>query len=98
MEENKIEGIVFKKQVFLNIEDKVITTKQSIIEIIDIVNIENNGIIELVIKNSEVDLILFSDKNNIKILFSDCIIKNMVIARKLTFCNEISFLNCTFEK
>ncbi|MBT0824009.1 pentapeptide repeat-containing protein [Campylobacter lari] len=88
MEENKIEGIVFKKQVFLNIEDKVITTKQSIIEIIDIANIENNGIIELVIKNSEVDLILFSD----------CIVKNMVIARELTFCNEISFLNCTFEK
>lgn len=98
MEENKIEGIVFKKQVFLNIEDKVITIKQSIIEIIDIANIENNGIIELVIKDSEVDLILFSYKNNIKILFCDCIIKNMVIARDLTFCNEISFLNCTFEK
>ncbi|WP_139452882.1 hypothetical protein [Campylobacter armoricus] len=70
--------------------------KNSIIKKIDFEKLQTTiKIIE--IKNSEISKIHFAKENNIRIIFSDCIFKNQLDVRDLSFKEKLKSIHCIFE-
>ncbi|ECW8954355.1 hypothetical protein F5R70_08820 [Campylobacter lari] len=102
MEKNKIEELkkigIYIDEINDNpiIKKYKLSIKNSTIKKIDFEKLQTTiKIIE--IKNSEISNIHFAKENNIKIIFLDCIFKNQLAVRDLSFKEKIKIIHCIFE-
>ncbi len=102
MEKNKIEELkkigIYIDEINNNpiIKKYKLSIKNSTIKKIDFEKLQTTiKIIE--IKNSEISNIHFAKENNIKIIFLDCIFKNQLAVRDLSFKEKIKIIHCIFE-
>ncbi|MCW1332569.1 pentapeptide repeat-containing protein [Campylobacter jejuni] len=89
-------GILAKNgEIFL--EDNKITIINVEIKEINFQTLQEAGIKELCILESEIKYLYFLEKNTIKIDFRNCNFKNQIITRKAYFENEVIFHQCVFD-
>ncbi|MCI7046658.1 pentapeptide repeat-containing protein [Helicobacter sp.] len=81
----------------LDIKDNVLFIESTEIEEINLKTLQEKKTRELIIKNSKINNLLFTQINNIKLNFECCTFKNQVIAREYNFNNTIAFIECIFE-
>lgn len=81
----------------LDIKDNVLFIESTEIEEINLKTLQEKKTRELIIKNSKINNLLFTQTNNIKLNFECCTFKNQVIAREYNFNNTIAFIECIFE-
>ncbi|EPP8196904.1 pentapeptide repeat-containing protein [Campylobacter lari] len=79
-------------------KDRISVFGNAIIETIDFKILQESGILELKIRDSEIFQIDFTQKNNINIHLEQCSIKSQINARELSFTNEFNFIECTFNE
>ncbi|HFU2808257.1 TPA: hypothetical protein ACH5NL_001628 [Campylobacter coli] len=77
-------------------EHKIIIDRVEIEEI-NFQTLQEAGIKEICILESEIKYLYFLKKNTIKIDFKVCNFKNHIIARELYFKNEVIFQQCIFD-
>ncbi len=78
-------------------KDNKITIINAEIKEINFQTLQEAGIKELCILESEIKYLYFLEKNTIKIDFRNCNFKNHIIARKAYFENEVIFQQCIFD-
>ncbi|OOX88700.1 hypothetical protein BOQ00_08660 [Campylobacter coli] len=89
-------GILAKNgELFL--KDNKITIFDAEIKEINFQKLQEVGIKEICIFESEIKYLYFLEKNTIKIDFRNCNFKNQIIARELYFKNEVIFCQCVFD-
>ncbi len=80
-----------------DIKDNKITIINAEIKEINFQTLQEAGIKEICILESEIKYLYFLEKNTIKIDFKVCNFKNHIIARELYFKNEVIFQQCIFD-
>ncbi|WP_072215265.1 pentapeptide repeat-containing protein [Campylobacter coli] len=80
-----------------DIKDNKITIINAEIKEINFQTLQEAGIKEICIFESEIKYLYFLEKNTIKIDFKVCNFKNQIIARKAYFENEVIFQQCIFD-
>ncbi len=80
-----------------DIKDNKITIFDAEIKEINFQTLQEAGIKEICIFESEIKYLYFLEKNTIKIDFRNCNFKNHIIARELYFKNEVIFQQCIFD-
>ncbi|HEB9419643.1 TPA: pentapeptide repeat-containing protein [Campylobacter coli] len=80
-----------------DIKDNKITIINAEIKEINFQTLQEAGIKEICILESEIKYLYFLEKNTIKIDFRNCNFKNQIIARKAYFENEVIFQQCVFD-
>ncbi|EAI6362730.1 hypothetical protein CDX27_08810 [Campylobacter coli] len=78
-------------------KDNKITIIDAEIKEINFQALQEAGIKEICILESEIKYLYFLKKNTIKIDFRNCNFKNHIIARELHFENEVIFQQCIFD-
>ncbi|HEB9311372.1 TPA: pentapeptide repeat-containing protein [Campylobacter coli] len=78
-------------------KDNKITIINAEIKEINFQTLQEAGIKEICILESEIKYLYFLEKNTIKIDFRNCNFKNQIIARKAYFENEVIFQQCIFD-
>ncbi len=78
-------------------KDNKITIINAEIKEINFQTLQEAGIKEICIFESEIKYLYFLEKNTIKIDFKVCNFKNQIIARKAYFENEVIFQQCIFD-
>ncbi|OOX96443.1 hypothetical protein BOQ03_02545 [Campylobacter coli] len=80
-----------------DIKDNKITIINAEIKEINFQTLQEAGIKEICILESEIKYLYFLEKNTIKIDFKVCNFKNHIIARESYFENEVIFQQCIFD-
>ncbi len=80
-----------------DIKDNKITIIDAEIKEINFQTLQEAGIKEICILESEIKYLYFLEKNTIKIDFKVCNFKNQIIARESYFENEVIFQQCIFD-
>ncbi|OOX91290.1 hypothetical protein BOP97_04185 [Campylobacter coli] len=80
-----------------DIKDNKITIINAEIKEINFQTLQEAGIKEICILESEIKYLYFLEKNTIKIDFRNCNFKNHIITRELHFKNEVIFQQCIFD-
>ncbi|EAK7368205.1 pentapeptide repeat-containing protein [Campylobacter coli] len=88
---------IFAKNGKQDIKDNKITIIDAEIKEINFQTLQEAGIKEICILESEIKYLYFLKKNTIKIDFRNCNFKNQIIARKAYFENEVKFQQCIFD-
>ncbi|XAK25594.1 pentapeptide repeat-containing protein [Campylobacter coli] len=88
---------ILAKNGKLDIEYNKITILVAKIEEINFQKLQEAGIKEICISESEIKYLYFFKWNAIKIYFRNCNFKNQIIARKAYFKNEVKFQQCIFD-
>ncbi|EOH7148856.1 pentapeptide repeat-containing protein, partial [Campylobacter coli] len=88
---------IFAKNGKQDIKDNKITIFDAEIKEINFQTLQEAGIKEICILESEIKYLYFLKKNTIKIDFKVCNFKNHIIARKAYFENEVIFQQCIFD-
>ncbi|WP_072222201.1 pentapeptide repeat-containing protein [Campylobacter coli] len=78
-------------------KDNKITIIDAEIKEINFQALQEAGIKEICILESEIKYLYFLKKNTIKIDFRNCNFKNQIITRKAYFENEVKFQQCIFD-
>ncbi|EOI5271612.1 pentapeptide repeat-containing protein [Campylobacter coli] len=88
---------IFAKNGKQDIKDNKITIIDAEIKEINFQTLQEAGIKEICILESEIKYLYFLKKNTIKIDFKVCNFKNHIIVRKAYFENEVIFEQCIFD-
>ncbi|EAK8023709.1 hypothetical protein E7P89_08325, partial [Campylobacter coli] len=88
---------IFAKSGKQGIKDNKIMIFDAEIKEINFQTLQEAGIKEICIFESEIKYLYFLEKNTIKIDFRNCNFKNQIIAIRLYFKNEVIFQQCIFD-